>query len=64
MKTGKLYRDIGIPELDPEFDRVMLCGSPSMLKETCAIIDEKGFKESPKKGVQGDYVVERAFVEK
>jgi ferredoxin--NADP+ reductase len=35
-----------------------------MLKETCAIIDEKGFKESPKKGVQGDYVVERAFVEK
>jgi ferredoxin--NADP+ reductase len=35
-----------------------------MLKEPCAIIDEIGFKESPKKGVQGDYVVERAFVEK
>ncbi|MFT5996631.1 MAG: ferredoxin--NADP+ reductase [Glaciecola sp.] len=64
IKTGKLNLDIGIAELDPEFDRVMLCGSPSMLKETCAIIDEKGFTISPKKGVQGDYVVERAFVEK
>jgi ferredoxin--NADP+ reductase len=64
ITTGKLYSDIGIPALDPEFDRVMLCGSPSMLKETCEIIDALGFKESPKKGVQGDYVVERAFVEK
>jgi len=64
IKTGKLHLDIGLAELDPEFDRVMLCGSPSMLKETCAIIDQLGFKESPKKGVQGDYVVERAFVEK
>jgi ferredoxin--NADP+ reductase len=42
----------------------MLCGSPSMLKDTCVILDEKGFKESPKKGIQGDYVIERAFVEK
>jgi ferredoxin--NADP+ reductase len=64
MKSGKLYLDIGIAELDPEFDRVMLCGSPSMLKDTCVMLDEKGFRESPKKGVQGDYVVERAFVEK
>ena len=63
MKTGKLCLDVGLPELDPKCDRVMLCGSPSMLKETCAILDEKGFEESRKKGVQGDYVVERAFVE-
>ncbi|MEH6446710.1 MAG: ferredoxin--NADP reductase [Oceanospirillaceae bacterium] len=64
IKTGKLSLDLGIPTLDPVFDRVMLCGSPSMLKDTCALLDEKGFKESRKKGVQGDYVVERAFVEK
>jgi ferredoxin--NADP+ reductase len=64
LQTGKLTLDLGIDELDPEFDRVMLCGSPSMLKDTCVILDEKGFKESPKKGIQGDYVVERAFVEK
>jgi ferredoxin--NADP+ reductase len=64
IRTGKLSIDLGIPTLDPVFDRVMLCGSPSMLKDTCALLDEKGFKESRKKGVQGDYVVERAFVEK
>jgi ferredoxin--NADP+ reductase len=64
LQTGKLSIDLGIAELDPEFDRVMLCGSPSMLKDTCVILDEKGFKESPKKGIQGDYLVERAFVEK
>ncbi len=63
MTSGKLYADIGLPEIDPKRDRVMLCGSPSMLKETCAILDERGFEESSKKGVQGDYVVERAFVE-
>jgi ferredoxin--NADP+ reductase len=63
MTSGKLYRDIGLPEIDPKLDRVMLCGSPSMLKETCAILDDLGFEESRRKGVQGDYVVERAFVE-
>jgi ferredoxin--NADP+ reductase len=63
INTGKLCEDIGLPMLDPKVDRVMLCGSPSMLKETCEILDQKGFEESRKKGVQGDYVVERAFVE-
>lgn len=63
INTGKLCEDIGLPKLDPKLDRVMLCGSPSMLKETCAILDQKEFVESRKKGVQGDYVVERAFVE-
>ncbi|PCI68361.1 MAG: ferredoxin--NADP(+) reductase [Gammaproteobacteria bacterium] len=63
MRSGKLCEEIGLPHLDPKFDRVMLCGSPSMLKDTCAILDDHGFEESRKKGVQGDYVVERAFVE-
>jgi ferredoxin--NADP+ reductase len=63
IKTGKLCKDINLPALDPAQDRVMMCGSPSMLKDTCEILDQLGFEESRKKGVQGDYVVERAFVE-
>ena len=63
LKDGKLCNEVSLPNLDPKLDRVMLCGSPSMLKDTCAILDELGFEESRKKGVQGDYVVERAFVE-
>ena len=35
-----------------------------MLKETAAMLDAKGFKVSPSLGQMGDYVFERAFVEK
>jgi len=42
----------------------MICGSPAMLKETCALLDERSFKVSPSSGELGDYVFERAFVEK
>ena len=41
----------------------MLCGSPAMLKDTCALLDARGFKVSPRIGDPGDYVIERAFVE-
>jgi ferredoxin--NADP+ reductase len=35
-----------------------------MLKETAEMLDTKGFKVSPSLGQMGDYVFERAFVEK
>jgi len=41
-----------------------MCGSPSMLTDLCKILDERGFKVSAQQGVPGDYVIERAFVEK
>ncbi|WP_369819801.1 ferredoxin--NADP reductase [Oleiphilus sp. HI0066] len=62
MRNGKLASDIGLPPLDLENDRFMICGSPSMLKETCEILDEMGFEEA-KQGNLGHYVIERAFVE-
>ena len=62
MSNGKLFEDIGLPKFDLEQDRFMLCGSPSMLKDLCVILDEAGFKES-RHGQQADYVIERAFVE-
>ena len=64
IESGKLFEDIGLPPLDPAHDRAMLCGSPHMLKDTCALLDARGFKVSPRIGVAGDYVIERAFVEK
>jgi ferredoxin--NADP+ reductase len=64
IESGKLFEDIGLPPLSPEIDRVMICGSPSMLKDTCAILNKRGFKASPHIGDPGDYVIERAFVEK
>ncbi|HBI84445.1 ferredoxin--NADP reductase [Orrella sp. NBD-18] len=64
IQTGKLFKDIGQPALSPETDRAMICGSPAMLKETSDMLDSAGFKVSPSAGVQGDYVIERAFVER
>lgn len=63
MESGKLFSDIGLPAFDLEQDRFMLCGSPSMLKDLCQILDARGFQEA-RHGEQGHYVIERAFVEK
>lgn len=62
--SGKFFEDIGEPPLDPEHDRGMICGSPAMLKDTSAMLDKHGFMISPHIGEMGDYVIERAFVEK
>jgi ferredoxin--NADP+ reductase len=40
----------------------MVCGSPSMLKEICALLDARGLNEA-RHGEAGHYVIERAFVE-
>lgn len=62
LLSGKLAADIGLPQVNTDDDRFMLCGSPSMLKETCKILNEFGFQEV-RHGDAGHYVIERAFVE-
>jgi len=62
LDSGKLPADIGLPPIDPERDRFMICGSPSMLKDICTLLDARGFRES-RHGKQAHYVIERAFVE-
>jgi ferredoxin--NADP+ reductase len=64
IKNGQLAADIGLPQMSPENDRVLICGSPSMLKESSDMLDEMGFVESPRMGEPGHYAIERAFVEK
>jgi ferredoxin--NADP+ reductase len=64
IETGKLFKDIGLPPLDAEHDRVMICGSTRMLKDTCALLDARGFIKSSGVGEPGHYVIERAFVDK
>lgn len=62
MISGKLFNDMGLPPMNNEEDRFMLCGSPQMLKDTCAIFESKGFVET-RHGDAGHYAIERAFVE-
>ena len=47
----------------PAHDRFMLCGSPAMLADLRAILDARGFEEG-NHGEPGDYVIEKAFVDK
>lgn len=63
IRSGKLCEDIGMPQLNPETDRAMICGGQSMLSETQSILDELGFKSGKKSAGPMDYVIERAFVE-
>ncbi|HEX4870991.1 MAG TPA: ferredoxin--NADP reductase [Nevskiaceae bacterium] len=64
IDNGKLCADIGLPPLNPQTDRAMICGSPAMLADTAALLDARGFQISAHIGAPGDYVIERAFVEK
>ena len=64
IRSGELFAHIQQPPLNPETDRAMICGSPAMLHDTSTMLDEYGFKISPRQGEMGDYVIERAFVEK
>lgn len=64
IASGELTRRLGLPALSRDEDRAMICGSPAMLADTRALLDERGFRISESSGVPGDYVIERAFVEK
>ncbi|TAN25120.1 MAG: ferredoxin--NADP reductase [Castellaniella sp.] len=61
IESGQLFRDIGLPALDPARDRAMICGSPAMLADIRRLLDTRGFAVSPGSGEMGDYVFERAF---
>ncbi len=62
IESGKLFKHIDMPALDPAHDRVMICGSPAMLADLSGMLDARGFKISGGVGEPGDYVIERAFV--
>ncbi len=64
MDSGRMTQDLGIDALDPAHDRAMICGSPQMLADFRRILDDRGFKAAPRIGTPGEYVFERAFVEK
>ncbi|MCB1707614.1 MAG: ferredoxin--NADP reductase, partial [Halioglobus sp.] len=62
LRSGKLQADVGLGPLDAATDRFMICGSPTMLKEICELLDSRGLRES-RHGEAAHYVIERAFVE-
>jgi ferredoxin--NADP+ reductase len=62
MESGKLTSDLGLPPIDPAHDRVMICGSPGMLRDLKHMLEQRGFKEG-NTSTPGAFVIERAFAE-
>ena len=62
LEKMKRLADLGLPPgFSPDRDRVMLCGSMAMIKETGELLESFGMKEGSN-AEPGDYVLERAFV--
>lgn len=63
INSGKLFEDLSLPTLNPDEDRVMLCGSPHMLKDLVDVLETRGFSEGSQ-SEPGHYVIEKAFVDR
>lgn len=62
IEDGSLFDELGLPPLDPETDRGMICGSMDMLKDVKALCEKSGLVEGSNAS-PATFVVERAFVD-
>ena len=62
IEDGSLFDGLGVPRLNPEEDRVMICGSMDMLKDCKALCESHGLTEGVN-NKPAEFVVERAFVD-
>src|SRR5690606_24443095 len=61
IADGTLSRALGTKPFERENDRIMICGSASMLKDVKALAEEAGLTEGSN-AAPAEFVVERAFV--
>jgi ferredoxin--NADP+ reductase len=61
IESGRLFSDLGVPPLNPETDRVMICGSMDMLNDTKALVEKAGLHEGSNAS-PAEFVIEKAFV--
>ncbi|MCA0176323.1 MAG: ferredoxin--NADP reductase [Proteobacteria bacterium] len=61
IASNRITNDLGLPPLNREEDRVMICGSPEMLRDLKAMMEARGLAEG-NTTTPGDFVIERAFV--
>jgi ferredoxin/flavodoxin---NADP+ reductase len=62
IENGQLAHDLNLPALNAAEDRVMICGSPAMLRDLKVMMEARGLKEG-NTTTPGDFVIERAFVD-
>ena len=62
IEDGSLFDGLGVPRLNAEEDRVMICGSMDMLRDCKALCENHGLTEGAN-NKPAEFVVERAFVD-
>src|ERR1700687_3660094 len=63
ITSEQLFNDIGLPPLNIDTDRIMMCGSPGMLEELRQTFEARDFIEGSH-SEPGHFVIEKAFVER
>ena len=61
IETGELFEDLGVPPLDPDTDRAMICGSLGFNIDVKALLEQAGLREGANSEPR-EFVVEKAFV--
>ncbi len=61
LTSGKVFADLGLPTMDPAFDRAMVCGSLAFNVDVKAVLEGFGLREGANSEPL-EYVVEKAFV--
>lgn len=61
IEDGTLFRDLGVPPLNPETDRAMVCGSLAFNIDLKALLEKAGLREGANSDPK-EFVVEKAFV--
>ena len=62
MKSGEAFTDLGVPPLNPESDRAMICGNMAFNLELKEMFENYGLVEGANSNPQ-HYVVEKAFLD-
>ena len=60
-RNKKVFADLGIPQMDKDHDRAMVCGSLAFNVDVKAVLEGFGLREGANSEPQ-EYVVEKAFV--
>ena len=61
MTSGKVFDDLGLPPINPEEDRAMICGSLAFNVDVKAVLEGFGLREGANSEPK-EFVVEKAFV--
>lgn len=60
ITSGKLFEALGMPPLNPETDRAMICGSMEMIQDTKQLMLDAGLTEGSN-AAPAEFVIEKAF---